>query len=59
MPVHLINSKQIGVSEQLWDDQKIPYYVPSLTVHYQYKCLGGPLFQDCEGTITSVEINDI
>ena len=26
MPVHLINSKQIGISEQLCDDQKVPYY---------------------------------
>ena len=26
MPVHLINSEQIGFSEQLCDDQKVPYY---------------------------------
>ena len=26
MTVHLINSEQIGISEQLCDDQKVPYY---------------------------------
>ena len=26
MPVHLINSEQIGFSEQLCDGQKVPYY---------------------------------
>ena len=26
MPVHLINSEQIGFSEQLRHDQKVPYY---------------------------------
>ena len=24
LPVYLINSEQIGISEQLWDDQKVP-----------------------------------
>ena len=26
MPFHLINSEQIGRSEQFCDDQKVPYY---------------------------------
>ena len=26
MPVHIINSEQIGFSEQPCDDQKVPYY---------------------------------
>ena len=26
MPVHLINREQIGFSEQLCDDQKVPYF---------------------------------
>ena len=26
IPVHLMNSEQIGISEQLCDDQKVPYY---------------------------------
>ena len=26
MPVHLINSEQIGISEQLCDGRKAPYY---------------------------------
>ena len=26
MPVHLINSEQIDFSEQLCEDQKVPYY---------------------------------
>ena len=26
MPVHLRNSEQIGFSEQLYDDQKVPHY---------------------------------
>ena len=26
MPVYLINSEQIGISEQFCDDQKVPYY---------------------------------
>ena len=26
MPVHFINSEQIGSSEQLCDNQKVPYY---------------------------------
>ena len=26
MPVHLMNCEQIGSSEQLCDDQKVPYY---------------------------------
>ena len=25
-PVNLINSEQIGISEQFFDDQKVPYY---------------------------------
>ena len=29
MPVHLMNSEQVGVSDQFWDDQKVPYYRPS------------------------------
>ena len=32
LPVYLINSEQIGISEQFFDDQKVIYYVPSLTV---------------------------
>ena len=26
MQVHLMNSEQIGISEQFCDDQKVPYY---------------------------------
>ena len=26
MSVYLMNSEQIGISEQLYDDQKVPYY---------------------------------
>ena len=26
LPVYLINSEQIGISEQFCDDQKVPYY---------------------------------
>ena len=26
MPVYIMNSEQIGISEQLYDDQKVPYY---------------------------------
>ena len=34
LPVYLINSEQIGISEQFFDDQKVPY-MPSLTVHHK------------------------
>ena len=26
IPVHILNSKQIGISEQLYNDQTVPYY---------------------------------
>ena len=35
MPAHLINSEQIGFSEQFCDNQKVPYYQVWL-----YKTLG-------------------
>ena len=28
------------------------------SIHCRYKCLGPPIFQDSEGTITSAEINN-
>ena len=27
LPVYLMNSEQIGISEQFWDGQKVPYSV--------------------------------
>ena len=32
-----MNSEQVGISEQLWDDQKVPYYQVWL---YQSKKVG-------------------
>ena len=40
MPVYLINSAQIGISEQLYDEQKVPYSQVWLYV----LCIS----QDCE-----------
>ena len=40
MPVHLTNSEQIGFSEQLCDDQKVPYYQVRLYSFFPFFCTG-------------------